>query len=68
MFMAAGNLLHFGGHDRIADLDRVAQRLPLTFMAFSRRYQHHGITSEWWLIANGYCYMWQCALANGRGL
>ena len=30
MFLAAGNLLRFGGHDRIADLDRVVQRLPLT--------------------------------------
>ena len=30
MFMAAGNLLRYGDHDRIADLDRVAQRLPLT--------------------------------------
>jgi len=35
MFMAAGNILRFGGHDRIADLDRVAQRLPLTLTAFS---------------------------------
>lgn len=35
MFMAAGNILHFGGHDRIAELDRVAQRLPLTLAAFS---------------------------------
>jgi len=34
MFMAAGNILRFGGHDRIADLDRVAQRLPLTLTAF----------------------------------
>jgi formate hydrogenlyase subunit 3/multisubunit Na+/H+ antiporter MnhD subunit len=35
MFLAAGNLLRFGGHDRIADLDRVAQRLPLTAGAFA---------------------------------
>jgi len=35
MFMAAGNILHFEGHDRIADLDRVAQRLPLTLTAFA---------------------------------
>lgn len=35
MFMAAGNILQFGGHDRIADLDRVAQRLPLTLTAFA---------------------------------
>jgi len=34
MFMAAGNILYFGGHDRIVDLDRVAQRLPLTLAAF----------------------------------
>jgi len=35
MFLAAGNLLRFGGHDRIADLDRVVQRLPLTAGAFA---------------------------------
>jgi len=35
MFMAAGNILYFGGHDRIEDLDRVVQRLPLTITAFA---------------------------------
>jgi len=35
MFMVAGNLLRFGSHDRIADLDRVVQRLPLTASAFA---------------------------------
>ncbi len=35
MFLAAGNLLRFGGHDRIADLDRIAQRLPMTVSAFA---------------------------------
>jgi formate hydrogenlyase subunit 3/multisubunit Na+/H+ antiporter MnhD subunit len=35
MFLAAGNLLRFSGHDRIADLDRVVQRLPLTAAAFA---------------------------------
>ncbi|MDA3868637.1 MAG: proton-conducting transporter membrane subunit [Gammaproteobacteria bacterium] len=35
MFLAAGNLLLFGGHDRITQLDRVAQRLPLTLAAFA---------------------------------
>ncbi len=35
MFLAAGNLIRFGGHDRIADLDRVVQRLPLTAGAFA---------------------------------
>jgi multicomponent Na+:H+ antiporter subunit D len=35
MFMVAGNILLYGGHDRIADLDRVAQRLPMTLGAFA---------------------------------
>ncbi|RRS31359.1 MAG: oxidoreductase [Gammaproteobacteria bacterium (ex Lamellibrachia satsuma)] len=35
MFMAAGNIMRFGEHDRIADLDRVAHRLPLTVTAFA---------------------------------
>ncbi len=35
MFLATGNVLRFGGHDRIADLDRVVQRLPLTACAFA---------------------------------
>jgi len=35
MFLAAGNLLHFGGHDRITDMDRVVQRLPITAGAFA---------------------------------
>lgn len=35
MFMAAGNLLMYGNHDRIEDLDRVVQRLPVTAAAFA---------------------------------
>jgi len=35
MFLTAGNLIHFDGHDRIADLDRVVQRLPVTAWAFA---------------------------------
>lgn len=35
MFMAAGNLLLYGNHDRITDLDRVVQRLPVTAAAFA---------------------------------
>ena len=35
MFMAAGNILRFCGHDRIVGLDRVAQRLPVTMTAFA---------------------------------
>jgi len=34
MFLAAGNIMFYGGHDRIVDLDQVAQRLPLTLSAF----------------------------------
>jgi multicomponent Na+:H+ antiporter subunit D len=30
IFLSAGNLMHLGGHDRIAGLDRLLQRLPLT--------------------------------------
>lgn len=35
MFLAAGNLLQFGGHDRIKHLDRAVQRLPMTLCAFA---------------------------------
>ncbi len=35
MFMAAGNILRFGGHDSITDLDRIVQRLPLTVTTFA---------------------------------
>jgi len=34
MFLAAGNIMKFGGHDRITELDRVVQRLPITAIAF----------------------------------
>lgn len=35
MFLAAGNIMLFGGHDRIVELDRVVQRLPLSLSAFA---------------------------------
>jgi len=35
MFMSAGSLLRFGGHDRIAELDSAVHRLPLTLTAFA---------------------------------
>jgi formate hydrogenlyase subunit 3/multisubunit Na+/H+ antiporter MnhD subunit len=35
LFMAAGNLMAFAGHDRIRDLDRVVQRMPLTAAAMA---------------------------------
>lgn len=34
MFMAAGNIIHSLGHDRIEDLGGVSQRLPITFFVF----------------------------------
>ncbi|MGD8275733.1 MAG: proton-conducting transporter membrane subunit [Thiohalocapsa sp.] len=35
MFMSAGSLMRFGRHDRIAELDRAVQRLPVTLAAFT---------------------------------
>ncbi len=35
LFLAAGNVMHFGGHDRIADLNQVVQRIPVTAGAFA---------------------------------
>jgi len=34
MFLAAGNIMFYCGHDRIVGLDQVAHRLPLTVSAF----------------------------------
>lgn len=34
MFLAAGNMQRFDGHDDIAELDRVARSLPMTLAAF----------------------------------
>ena len=35
MFMSAGSLLRFGGHDRIDELNSAVHRLPLTLTAFA---------------------------------
>ena len=35
MFLAAGNIIFFAGHDRIVDFDRIAQKLPITVAAFA---------------------------------
>ena len=35
MFLVAGNLLHLAGHDRITDLGRSVQSLPLSVSAFA---------------------------------
>jgi len=65
MFLVAGNLLRFGGHDRIADLDRVVQRLPLTAGAFALASvsimglpPSGGFIGKWLLL--------EAALAQGR--
>lgn len=65
MFLAAGNLRHTGGHDRIADLDSVAQRLPLTVGAFALAGvsimglpPSGGFNGKWFLL--------QAALTEGR--
>ena len=57
MFMAAGNLLRHAGHDRIADLDLVTQRLPLSVAAFSLAGMSimglppsGGFVAKWWLL------------------
>lgn len=65
MFMAAGNLLRFGGHDRIADLDRVVQRLPLTATAFALA----GISIMGMPPSGGFIGKWlllEAALTQGR--
>ena len=65
MFMAAGNLLRFGGHDRIANLDRVVQRLPLTVTAFALA----GVSIMGLPPSGGFIGKWlllQSALSQGR--
>jgi len=70
MFMAAGNILRCCGHDRIADLDRVALRLPLTLTAFTLAGissmglpPSGGFTGKWMLLdAALYTGQWWWAL------
>lgn len=65
MFLAAGNLLRFGGHDRIAELDRVVQRLPLTAGAFALA----GVSIMGLPPSGGFIGKWlllEAALAQGR--
>jgi multicomponent Na+:H+ antiporter subunit D len=65
MFLAAGNLFRFGGHDRIADLDRVVQRLPLTAGAFALA----GMSIIGLPPSGGFIGKWlllEAALAQGR--
>lgn len=65
MFLAAGNLLHFGGHDRITDLDQVVQRLPLSSSAFMLA----GISIMGLPPSGGFIGKWlllEAALVQGR--
>lgn len=65
MFMAAGNLLRFGGHDRIADLDRLVQRLPVSAFAFTLA----GVSLMGLPPSGGFIGKWlllEAALAQGR--
>lgn len=65
MFLAAGNFLHFGGHDRIADLDRVVQRLPITVGAFALA----GVSIMGLPPSGGFIGKWlllEAALSQGR--
>ena len=65
MFMAAGSILYFGGHDRIADLDRVAQRLPLTLAAFGLA----GVSSMGLPPSGGFIAKWlllEAAIRTGQ--
>jgi formate hydrogenlyase subunit 3/multisubunit Na+/H+ antiporter MnhD subunit len=65
MFLAAGNLLHFGGHDRIADMDRVVQRLPVTASAFAMA----GVSIMALPPSGGFIGKWlllEAALVQGR--
>ncbi|MEC5211218.1 multicomponent Na+:H+ antiporter subunit D [Psychrobacter sp. PL15] len=65
MFLAAGNLLHFGRHDRIKDLDRVVQRLPLSAFAFALA----GVSIMGLPPSGGFIGKWlmlEAALVQGR--
>jgi len=65
MFLAVGNILCFGVHDRIAGLDRVVQRLPLTASAFALA----GISIMGLPPSGGFIGKWlllEAALTKGR--
>lgn len=65
MFMSAGNLLRFGEHDRIVDLDRVVQRLPITAGAFALA----GVSIMGLPPSGGFVGKWlllEAALVQGR--
>lgn len=65
MFMAAGNILLHSGHDRITNLDRMAQHLPLTVAAFALS----GISLMGLPPSGGFIAKWlllEAAIASGQ--
>ncbi|TVQ95067.1 MAG: oxidoreductase [Chromatiaceae bacterium] len=65
MFLTAGSLLRFGAHDRIADLDRVVHRLPITIGAFTLA----GVSIMGLPPSGGFIGKWlllQAAFSQGR--
>ena len=65
MFLSAGSILRFAGHDRIQNLDRVANRLPLTLAAFSLA----GVSSMGLPPSGGFVAKWmllETALGAGQ--
>lgn len=65
MFLAAGNLMHFAGHDRICDLEQAARRLPLSLVAFALA----GISIMGLPPSGGFIGKWQlleAAIVSGR--
>jgi multicomponent Na+:H+ antiporter subunit D len=65
MFLAAGSIMTQGGHDEIAELDRVVDRMPLTLAAFALA----GISLAGLPPSGGFVGKWlllQAALAQGQ--
>ena len=65
MFLVAGNMMLFSGHDRIVNLDRVVQRLPVTVAAFGLA----GVSIMGLPPSGGFIAKWlllEAALAQGH--
>lgn len=65
MFLAAGNILHAAGHDRIADLDGITHVLPVSVSAFALS----GVSLIGLPPSGGFAGKWlllNAALAQGR--
>jgi multicomponent Na+:H+ antiporter subunit D len=65
MFLAAGSIMTQGGHDEIAELDRVVDRMPLTLAAFALA----GISLAGLPPSGGFIGKWmllQAAMAQGQ--